>query len=81
MKQKRFLSVELNADRLIIDERKGRNEAIKSGLQVTGILGIVLAAKQQGFIPLVKPILNDLIANGFWIREQLYAEVLLVAGE
>jgi predicted nucleic acid-binding protein len=75
------LAVELNADRLIIDERKGRNEAIKSGLQVTGILGIVLAAKQQGFIPLVKPILNDLIANGFWIREQLYAEVLLVAGE
>jgi predicted nucleic acid-binding protein len=75
------LAVELNADRLIIDERKGRNEAIKSGLQVTGILGIVLAAKQQGIIPLVKPILDDLIANGFWIREQLYAEVLLVAGE
>ncbi|MBK1987426.1 DUF3368 domain-containing protein [Sphaerospermopsis aphanizomenoides BCCUSP55] len=75
------LAVELNADRLIIDERKGRNEAIKSGLQVTGLLGIVLAARQQGFIPLVKPILDDLIANGFWIREQLYAEVLLVAGE
>jgi predicted nucleic acid-binding protein len=75
------LAVELNADRLIIDERKGRNEAIKSSLQVTGLLGIILAARQQGFIPLVKPILDDLIANGFWIREQLYAEVLLLAGE
>ena len=75
------LAVQLNADRLIIDERKGRNEAIKSGLQVTGLLGVILAARQQGFIPLVKPILDDLIANGFWIRKQLYAEVLLVAGE
>jgi predicted nucleic acid-binding protein len=46
-----------------------------------GLLGIVLAAKQQGFVSLVKPILDNLIANGFWIREKLYAEVLLVAGE
>ncbi|MEA5531883.1 DUF3368 domain-containing protein [Dolichospermum sp. UHCC 0684] len=30
---------------------------------------------------MVKPILDDLIVNGFWIREQLYAEVLSVAGE
>ncbi|MBD2569161.1 DUF3368 domain-containing protein [Anabaena lutea] len=67
------LGLELNADRLIIDERKGRNEAIKSGLQVTGLLGVVLAARQQGFIPLVQPILDDLIANGFWISEPLFA--------
>ncbi|WP_292846851.1 DUF3368 domain-containing protein [Nostoc sp. NMS8] len=41
----------------------------------------MLAAKQQGFVPQVQPILDDLIANGFWIREQLYGEVLLLAGE
>ncbi|GCL40215.1 hypothetical protein SR1949_53490 [Sphaerospermopsis reniformis] len=75
------LTVELNADRLIIDERKGRNEAIKSRLQVTGLLGIVLAAKQKGIIPLVKPILDDLTANGFWIRKQLCVEILSIAGE
>ncbi len=75
------LAVELNADRLIVDERRGRNEAIKLGLQVTGILGILLAAKQQGLIPLIQPLLDDLIANGFWIREQLYAEALKLAGE
>ncbi|MGI8502652.1 MAG: DUF3368 domain-containing protein [Hassallia sp.] len=75
------LAIELNADRLIIDERRGRNEAIQAGLRVTGLLGILIAAKKQGFVPLVQPILDDLIANGFWIREQLYAEVLLLAGE
>jgi predicted nucleic acid-binding protein len=41
----------------------------------------VLAAKQQGLIPLVKPILDDLRANSFWIRDALYAEVLRLAGE
>ncbi len=75
------LAVEIHADRLIIDERRGRNEAIRLGLQVTRLLGIVLAAKQQGLIPLVKPILDDLRANSFCIRDALYAEVLRLAGE
>jgi predicted nucleic acid-binding protein len=75
------LAVEINAQRLIIDERRGRNEAMRLGLQVTGLLGIVLAAKQQGLIPLVQPILDDLRANTFWIRDALYAEVLGLAGE
>lgn len=75
------LAVEINADRLIIDERRGRNEAIRLGLQVTGLLGIVLAAKQQGLIPLVQPILDDLRTNSFWIRDPLYAEILRLAGE
>lgn len=75
------LAVELNADRLIIDERRGRNEAKKQGLQVTGILGIILAVKQQGLIDLVKPLLDDLRVNGFWINEPLYAEVLRLARE
>ena len=75
------LAVKINAQRLIIDERRGRNEAIRLGLQVTGLLGIVLAAKQQGLIASVQPILDDLRANNFWIRDALYAEVLRLAGE
>ena len=75
------LAVELNADRLLVDERQGRNEAIRAGLQVTGLLGVLLAAKQQRLIPLVQPVLDDLIAQGFWVREELYAEVLQLACE
>nr|WP_243146644.1 DUF3368 domain-containing protein [Scytonema sp. UIC 10036] len=30
---------------------------------------------------MIQPLLDDLIANGFWIREQLYAEALKLAGE
>ena len=75
------LAVELNAYRLIIDERQGRKKAIELGLRVTGLLGILLAAKQLGLIPTIRPLLDDLIANGFWIRQQLYAEILQLSGE
>jgi uncharacterized protein len=66
---------------LIIDERRGRSEASRLGLQVTGVLGILLAAKRQGLIPLIQPLLNNLIKNSFWIREELYKELLQLAGE
>lgn len=75
------LAIELNADRLLIDERRGRQQAIQAGLKVTGLLGILLAAKQQGFIATVQPLLDALIANGFWIRDELYSETLRLAGE
>jgi uncharacterized protein len=75
------LAVELKAERLIIDERRGRNEAIQLSLQVTGLLGILIAAKQQGFISLVQPLLDDLRTNGFWIHDRLYRETLQLAGE
>lgn len=75
------LAVELKADRLVIDERRGRNIAMQAGLEVIGLLGILLAAKRRGFVPLVKPILDALVTQGFWVHDALYAEVLIVAGE
>lgn len=76
------LAVELNADRLLIDERLGRVIAVRSGLQVTGVLGILVAAKRRNLIQDVKPMLDALTQQvGFWVDEQLYAEVLQAAGE
>ncbi|RZM79617.1 DUF3368 domain-containing protein [Leptolyngbya iicbica] len=76
------LAVELKADRLLMDERLGRAAAIGAGLQVTGVLGILIAAKRNNLIREVKPLLDDLIEQvGFWIDAQLYAEVLQVVDE
>ncbi|MDY7013515.1 MAG: DUF3368 domain-containing protein [Cyanobacteriota bacterium] len=76
------LAVECNADRLLIDERLGRVAAMGLGLQVTGVLGILIAAKRNHFIQEVKPLLDALIDRvGFWVDEQLYAEVLQAVGE
>src|SRR5699024_11872578 len=40
----------MNADLIIIDERKSRSIAKDVGLRVTGTLGILVEAKRQGFI-------------------------------
>lgn len=76
------LAVELNAERLLMDERLGRAVAVRVGIQVTGVLGILTAAKRNNLIQEVKPLLDTLIEQvGFWIDEQLYAEVLQVVDE
>ncbi|WP_353735249.1 DUF3368 domain-containing protein [Okeania sp. SIO2C2] len=76
------LALEVNATRLVIDERLGRKVAIEQGLKITGVLGVLLSGKKQGLIPFVKPIMNDLITQAnFRVSSQLYTEVLKAANE
>jgi predicted nucleic acid-binding protein len=42
------LAEELDASLVIVDERKGRRYAKRLGLAVTGTMGILLLAKEQG---------------------------------
>ncbi|MDY6781027.1 MAG: DUF3368 domain-containing protein [Cyanobacteriota bacterium] len=76
------LALELKATQLLIDERLGRSEAKRLGLRITGILGVLLAAKRQGLIENVRPILDRLIGEAnFWMSNRLYDETLILAGE
>lgn len=76
------LALELKADDLLIDERLGRREAIRLGLSITGVLGVLLVAKKRGLISSVKPIIDALITKAnFRISHQLYEEVLRTANE
>ncbi|RLD55058.1 MAG: DUF3368 domain-containing protein [Bacteroidetes bacterium] len=76
------LAIELKADLLLIDEKKGRFIAEQLELKITGLLGLLLLAKQRGFIDNVKQVMDDLVhKSGFWIGEKLYRTVLRKADE
>jgi predicted nucleic acid-binding protein len=77
-----ILALELNANLLLMDERRGRTLATHYGLNVTGLLGVLLQAKQNGFIPTVKPLIDRLMGElDFRVSSQLYATILQAAGE
>jgi len=76
------LAFELQADDLLIDERLGRQEAVRLGLSIIGILGILLVAKRRSLVPQVQPVIDALINQaGFRVSSQLYQHILALAQE
>lgn len=76
------LAVEIQADQVLIDERRGRLIATRLNLRYVGILGILVEAKSQGLIAEVKPLLNALVNEaGFWVAESLYNSILQLVNE
>lgn len=75
------LALELNADFILIDERKGRSTAEQYGLTIIGLVGILIKAKELYHLPIIKPLLDKLIAENFRISKTLYDNVLKMVGE
>jgi hypothetical protein len=76
------LATDLNAAFVLIDEQEGRQLASKTGLAVTGVLGILIRAKRTGEIPAIKPEMALLRRNAhFFVSAALEAKILSAAGE
>jgi predicted nucleic acid-binding protein len=77
-----ILAEELNADFLLVDERKATKIANERGLTTIGILGVILLAKQKNYIASVKLLLDDLrLKTTFHFSDSLYTKILQLAGE
>ena len=76
------LALELRADRLLIDERKGRNLALREGLSVIGLLGVVLLAKRKGLIPSARALLKRMDDEaGIYLAAEIRDAALKSVGE
>ncbi len=75
------LAEELSADLVLLDEKKARRVAERIGLRYTGTVGLLLAAKNEGKIKKLRPLLDELLVNDFYLDEKFYGRVLRLAGE
>ena len=76
------LALEMKAERLFIDEKEGRAMARQLGLQVTGVLGVLLRSKKVGHLNAIKPELEALRTKArFFVFPDLEAAILADAGE
>jgi predicted nucleic acid-binding protein len=60
---------------------KGRTIAARNGVRTVGTIGILLWAKQRGFLAGLKPSLDTLMNTGFRVSDVLYRQILERAGE
>lgn len=69
------------ADLVIIDDNAAKKTAKYLGLKVTGTLGVLIKAKRENYLKEIKPTLDKIIDNGFYLSNELYNLVLEEAEE
>ncbi|HEX6039737.1 DUF3368 domain-containing protein [Longimicrobium sp.] len=76
------LAVQLAAELLLVDERKARQIAQGLGIRITGVLGILVEAKQRGLISSVKEVVDPIMDTiDFRLSSAVYEQVLSALGE
>ena len=75
------LAKEVKAEQVILDDNAARQEAVARGLPVIGTVGVLLVAKTRSVIPVIRPILDSLRAQGTRISQDLYYQVIAEADE
>jgi predicted nucleic acid-binding protein len=75
------LALDAVADLVILDDQEGRLVARDKGLSVTGTVGVLIEAKERGFIPSLRPEIDRLIEARMWVSEVFYHRILNEYGE
>lgn len=76
------LALELRPDAILMDERLGRRLAARHGLKVTGLLGLLVMARQKYLIEEVRPLIHEMIEKGScWFDQALLETVCNSVGE
>jgi len=75
------LALAIHADAVLLDEQLARRVAVAHGLPIVGTLGVLLVARQTNLIPAIRPVIDQMIAQGRRISPALRAMLIRAAGE
>lgn len=76
-----ILSKEIMADVVIIDDANAKKYAKYLKLPVTGTLGVLMRAKQEGYIDKLEPVLRQMVEKGIYLSQELIEFCLKQAEE
>lgn len=76
-----ILYQELDANFLLIDDKKARSYAENLGINCIGTLGILIIAKKKGIVKELKPLFQQLLNNKRYYSDKLLNSILLKFGE
>lgn len=75
------LALEGSANLILLDDYEAEEVARNYGLNITGIVGILIRAKYEEKIASLKDVLEKLKETGFWLSDDLYTKILREGGE
>jgi len=76
-----ILGKELDADLVIIDDKNAKKHAKFLGFNVTGTLGVLIAAKERGLVAEMKPLISELILSNIYLDDKIIEFCLRKVGE
>ncbi len=74
------LAFRIQADLIILDDLAARNVAVELGMNVTGTLGVLLAAHKKGILKDLRHAISLLEDSGFRISNTLVTSILKLTG-
>lgn len=76
------LAQESHADLLLIDETEGRIVAAREGVRFMGLIGVLLKAKEAGYISSLRHLIGELeTETTFHLSARMKTKALEIAGE
>ena len=66
---------------LLLDDCIGGRAAAKLKIPTTGVVGLLLQAKEKGYVKNVGSVLIELRRNGYWLSDQIIKIAKRLAGE
>jgi uncharacterized protein len=66
---------------LLLDDRAGRQAAKKLNIPTTGLVGLLLLAKEKGIAKDIGFFIDELRDNGYWLSDEIVSIAKKLAGE